>query len=419
MVGLDDDIRMYVPEVPDFGKTITIRHLLHHISGLRDYYELFSFSGRSILADPVDKEQTFALITRQKKLNFDPGEQFIYSNTGYFLLGEIVARVSGKSFPEFAKERIFEPLGMNDTQFRDNYLDIVKRFADPYYSNPDGGFWQMSINTSVVGAEGLLTTVEDLVKWDQNFYTPTVGSRRLLTRMHQKPTLNDGTQVPYAVGIMVDEYNGRRLVFHGGDISGYHGNIVRFPDQKLSIVTLSNTFDLNSGVLLEKSLQIADLYFNTPQTPVTNFFLHEPSLSGWGLDLDFLKKFDLQRFSSLQTIFNASWKKDMDDIPKTVTPQITEDVAKEYVGKYYSEELEVFYTITYEDGLLHFQFPITQPNTELTSRIVRRDRIIFVESELLKGNFLRNTNGEVIGFQISNPRVIDLKFDKAEIITMK
>jgi CubicO group peptidase (beta-lactamase class C family) len=416
LVGLDDDVRMYVPEVPDFGKTITLRHLLHHISGLRDFYELFAFSGRHIMADPVDKEQTFALISRQKKLNFDPGEQFIYSNTGYFLLAEIVARVSGKSFAEFVNERIFEPLGMTHSQFRDNYLAIVKNFADPYAPNPDGGFLQMSINTSTVGAEGLLTTVEDLAKWDQNFYTPIVGSQRILQKMHQKAILNNGTQNPYAVGIIVDEYKGRKLVFHGGDIGGYHGNIVRFPEEHFSILTLSNNADLNSGVLLEKSLQIADLHFNNPQTPVTNFLIHEPSLSRWGLDLDFMKAFDLQRSSSLQTMLQTSRKTDADDFLKTVAPQITEEAAQEYVGRYYSEELEVFYTITYEGDLLHFKFPITHLVTEFTSRLVRRDRITFVESDLLSGNFLRNVAGEVIGFQISNPRVLNLEFRKAEIV---
>ncbi len=364
LIGLDDDIRMYIPEVPDFGRPITIRHLLHHTSGLRDYLELMSFSGRILMVDLVTKEQALALIFRQKKLNFDPGDQHLYSNTGYFLLAEAVARISGKTFAEFTKERIFEPLGMNSSHFRDDTFQIVKNFADPYSPNPAGGYLQMSINFSNVGEGGLLTTVEDLAKWDQNFYTPIVGSQRLLAKMHQHATLNNGAQVPYAAGILVDQYNGHRLIFHGGDINGYHGHIVRFPDQNLSVLTLSNTTDLFSSVLLEKSLQIADIYFNNPQTSVPNFFLHEPSFLGLGLDLDFLKTFDSQRFSFLQNYFQSSAKKDRGEYEKIVTPQISESEADEYIGKYYSDELEIFYTITYEDGFLHI-IPMPMPTIKV------------------------------------------------------
>src|SRR5687767_14650217 len=162
---LEDDIRKHVSELPDFGKKITIRHLIHHTSGIRDQWSLLGFAGWRYSRDLITDDDVLALLSRQRELNFAPGERHLYSNSGYTLLAVIVSRVSGKSFREFTDERIFKPLGMANTHFRDDFAEIVKNQAYGY-TRQDGTFKFSVTNFDTAGATSLLRTAQDLGTWD-------------------------------------------------------------------------------------------------------------------------------------------------------------------------------------------------------------------------------------------------------------
>jgi CubicO group peptidase (beta-lactamase class C family) len=257
-LALDDDVRKYLPEVPDFGKTITIRQLLHHTSGLRDYFDLMFLKGARI-DEVVTQEDVFALVKRQRALNFSPGQQFLYSNTGYLLLGQIVQRVSGMPLAEFARMRIFEPLGMKHTQFLNGYGTLVPQRVLSYLPSGAGGYDYVAVCEAADGAGGVVTTAGDLARWDRNFYDGRVGGMDLLAQMQVPGTLGNGHPNNYASGLLIDSYRGRRIVEHGGDISGFHTQLTRFPDQHFSVVVLANSPDLDKDELVRK---VADIYLD-------------------------------------------------------------------------------------------------------------------------------------------------------------
>lgn len=174
-LSLDDDIRKYLPEVPNFGARISIGNLIYHTSGLPDQWTLLDLAGWRYSLDVITDDDVLGLVSRWKDLNFTPGDEELYSNTEYTLLGQIVKRISGQSLREFTTNRIFKPLGMNDTHFRDDHTEIVKHIAYGYTGTAAGGFRLYPTNFDTVGATGLLTTVEDLAKWDDNFEHPRVG----------------------------------------------------------------------------------------------------------------------------------------------------------------------------------------------------------------------------------------------------
>jgi CubicO group peptidase (beta-lactamase class C family) len=288
-LSLDDDVRTYVPEVPDFGKKITIRHLLHHTSGLRDFFELMNLTGWRG-DEVVTQEDVLSLIERQRALNFAPGQEHTYSNTNYMLLGLIVERVSGKLLADFARERIFEPLGMKHTQFLHGYGTIVPGRALSYVSSPAGGYEYVAFGDSMDGAGGLVSTVGDLALWDRNFYDGRVGGKDLIARMQERGVLNDGQPIYYASGLIVDAYRGRRIVEHGGAGGGFRAQLLRFPEQRFSVVMLANSADIDYGEMVHA---MADIYLDpavaaarpaarAPATPVKPF--REIALSRARLD---------------------------------------------------------------------------------------------------------------------------------------
>jgi CubicO group peptidase (beta-lactamase class C family) len=263
-LSLDDDIRKYIPEMPDYGTPITINHLLHHTSGIRDIYVLMSLGGLR-LEDVFSDSEEVALIARQKELNFKPGDDYLYSNSGYFLLAEIVKRVTGKSLREFADERIFRPLGMSHTHFHDEPGHVMKGRAMSY--EPDGhGSYRISYlqNFDKIGAGGLYTSIEDLRLWDENFYTHQVGGGALQKLIHTRGVLNRGDTIPYAFGNNVTSYRGLRVDEHGGSLMGYKAEILRFPDQHFSVLTTCNLGSINPGPLAE---QVAEVYLGDRMGP--------------------------------------------------------------------------------------------------------------------------------------------------------
>jgi CubicO group peptidase (beta-lactamase class C family) len=255
-LSLDDDIHKFLPELPDYGTPVTVRHLLHHTSGMRDYINLMALGGLNF-EDYTTDEDALAAIVRQKTLDFPPGSEHSYSNSGYFLLSQIVKRVSGKTLREFAQERIFTPLGMSDTRILDDHSAIIPHRATGYGPHPAGGFGVQMSNWEQTGDGAVQTTVEDLAKWDKNFYDPKVGGPWLIEQLQTTGKLNDGEAITYARGLMVDTYRGLRRVAHGGSWAGYRAELVRFPDQKFSVITLCNLATANPSLLARN---VADLY---------------------------------------------------------------------------------------------------------------------------------------------------------------
>jgi CubicO group peptidase (beta-lactamase class C family) len=215
-LSLDDDVRKYTPELPDFGQKITIRNLVYHTSGLRDQWELLELAGWRYSKDLITDEDVMSVMTRQKELNFKPGERHVYCNTGYTLMGLIVHRVSGMTLREFTTKNIFEPLGMTHTHFRDDHAEILPHDAVGYEQQPGKSFEISITNFDTVGATSLHTTVEDLQRWDENFYHPKVGGDAFVQQMLERGKLNNGEQLDYAFGLVVGQYKGLPTVDHAG-----------------------------------------------------------------------------------------------------------------------------------------------------------------------------------------------------------
>lgn len=253
-LSIDDDIRKYIPEVPDFGKTITLKHLATHTSGMRDQWNLLAMAGWR-LDDVITKEHVLKLVSNQQDLNFDPGEEMVYCNTGFTLLAEVVARVSGKTFAEFTEERIFKPLKMSNTLFYDDHEKIVKNRAYSYRSDADG-YKKSVLSYANVGATSLFTTVEDLSLWANNFSEIKVGNKDIIESLNTRAVLNNGDTIAAAKGQFVGQYKGLNEISHGGADAGYRTFFTRFPDQNFSVAVFGNSAGFNSGQMAYKVVDI-------------------------------------------------------------------------------------------------------------------------------------------------------------------
>jgi len=252
---LNDDIRKYIPEVPDFGKKITLRHLATHTSGLRDQWNLLAMAGWR-LDDVITKEHVLKLVSKQKALNFNPGSEYTYCNTGFTLLAEVVSRVSNMSFAEFTKAHIFTPLQMNNTLFYDDHEKVVKNRAYSYYSTHTG-YKKNVLSYANVGATSLFTTVEDLSKWSLNFNNPIVGDATIFNTMNTPAILNNGKKFGGALGQFVGKYKGLKEIQHGGADAGYRSYLTRFPKENFSVIVFSNSAEFNAGSMAHK---VVDIY---------------------------------------------------------------------------------------------------------------------------------------------------------------
>lgn len=380
-LSLDDDVRKYVPELRQYSSPITIRHLMHHTSGLRDYITLLNFAGRAdsdVVADP----EAFALLTRQRALNFTPGEKFAYSNSGYILMGLIVKRLTGQTLPEYTQRQIFEPLGMIHTQMHDDVeIMLVPNRATGYYPKA----WprlSKEMKPAIyrfkqVGDGGIFSTVEDMALWDRNFYTAQVGGKAVLEQMHVTGRLNDGTSITYAGGLDVEKYRGLRRVSHGGGGGGFQSSIVRFPDQHLATIVICNKGIANAGAAAQA---VADLYLAKDykeRAPANN-------------DAE-----QLRAILKLIAMEDAS------------TKPISAAQRASYPGNYRSEDLGIDYRIEAVGGALqlHIGDRTTRP------LIWKKDDIFYMENGATTIEFARDRQGKVIGL---NARAddIDLRFDR-------
>jgi len=263
-LSVNDDVRKFIPQLPSYGQKITILHLLNHTSGLRDYLSLMELAG--INTDSVTSDaDAMALITRQKAPNFAPGSDFLYSNTGFFLLSVIVQRVSGKSLREFATENIFAPLEMTHTQYRDNHAALIANRALAYEEQENKDGYTLDVSYFEQTGDGAVhTSVEDLLKWDENFYSPRVGGKDFLDEIQERGKLNNGKVLDYAKGLRLRDYRGLQTVSHGGAWGGYRAELLRFPEQHFSVACLCNVG--NAGPT-RRAHQVADIYLGSSMKP--------------------------------------------------------------------------------------------------------------------------------------------------------
>jgi CubicO group peptidase (beta-lactamase class C family) len=254
-LSLDDDVRRHIPELPDYGTRITIRHLLNHTSGIRDYIGLLALGGASFDGVTTDQDALDAIV-RQKSLNFEPGTAHLYSNSGYFLLSIIVERAAGKSLRDFAREQIFSPLGMERTHYLGSYDDVVADRALAY-SPRQGGYRSDMSRWLQLGDGAVWTNVEELLLWDANFYEPRVGGRAMLDELHRRGRLTGGDSVGYALGLAHSPYRGQHTVSHGGAWGGYRSDLLRFPEQRYSVAVLCNVGSAAPSALARR---VADIH---------------------------------------------------------------------------------------------------------------------------------------------------------------
>ena len=255
-LSLDDPVRKYIPELPDYGRPLTIRHMLQHTSGLRDWGEMESIAGWPRTTRVYTHAHVLDIVSRQKALNFEPGTNWSYCNTGFNLAAIIVSRVSGQPFAEFCRQRIFEPLGMTHTSWRDDFRRIVKGRAIAYSDVKDSYRQNMPFE-NIHGNGGLLTTVGDLLRWNENAVVQKVGDAQWLREELQPGRFNDGKAHNYAMGLYIQSFMGVPEVAHSGSTAGYRAYLARFPDQHVSVAVLCN---VSSGAAERYAHAVAALY---------------------------------------------------------------------------------------------------------------------------------------------------------------
>jgi len=373
-LSLDDEVRKYIPELPDYGTKLTIRHILTHTSGIRDYLTLWALAEVDD-ADLTNDADALRLIVRQRALNFTPGSQFLYSNSGFFLASQIVRRVSGQTLAQFAAERIFSPLGMRHTRFNDDHLSVIPQRATGYSPRAPrlvsqaGPFATSMSNFEQTGDGAVQTSVEDLILWDENFYTGKVGGRAVLDEMQRVAMLSDGSATKYGLGLFIDSYRGQRVVSHGGAWAGYRAELLRFPDQHTSVACLCNLATSGPSALAK---QVADIWLGDALGPAA------VAVAPAG------------QSASQPRAPVATW---------TPTPR---ELAA-YAGDYFSEEIGTTYTLRAENGALRVMFRRSDP-----AALVGRERDVFG----LQGMTVRFTRagGKITGFSVDAGRTKDLRF---------
>ena len=380
-LSVDDNLKKYFPEMPDYAESFTIRHLLHHMSGVRDYLTLMSLTGArddDFFTDP----EVVDLITRQKELNFAPGDEFLYSNSGYFLLAEIVKRVTGDSMRVYAEDKIFEPLGMTHTHFHDDITQIVKSRASGYGRKKGGDFWINMTTLGMIGDGGVFTSVDDLLLWDQNFYDNKLGkaNQRQIDKMLTPGVLNSGEKLDYAFGLGISEYKGLTMVSHGGAFVGFRADMIRFPEQKFSVIVLANLGNINPSRLAR---QVADIYLADQFKPE--------------------KKKPLIKKPNKEKIEAKTGKQGKLEI-------LDAEQLKAYSGEYYSEELDVTYRIFFKEDKLHLQHE--NPHRTYPRGILALAKKDSYDVGGLLLNFDRDERNNVTSFTVNAGRVKNIRFVK-------
>lgn len=364
-LSLDDPVRKYIPELPDYKVPLTIRNMLNHTSGLRDWGSIESIAGWPRTTREYTHGHVLEIASRQKSLNFEPGTKWSYSNTGFNLATMIVSRVSGIPFPEFEQQRIFKPLGMTHTSWRDDHTRIVKGRAMAYELRNGEYHTEMPFE-NVYGNGGLLTTVGDLLIWNENFVTPKVGSAKVLSEMAAVGHFNDGKPLAYGLGLYVEEHRGVHNVYHSGSTAGYRAHLNRFPDAHTSVAVLCNGGD---GDASRSANQVSDIYLGDrlkPPAPATRAEIPAAALN-----------------------------------PPPSASQLAS-----LAGNYWSEEAETMLIATVEQSSLVLH---RRPDAVIKLTAIGPDKF---RGSIGTVAFIRNASGAVEALSVNQDRVWDLRFVK-------
>jgi len=451
---LSDNLKSLFPDFPEYAEKITIGHLLNHTSGIRDYLQLSYLKGLGN-DDFYTDEDIMNWLINQSDLNFAPGEEYLYSNSGYWLLGQIVKKVSGMNMAEFAKKELFEPLGMHNTHFHNDHTQIVKNRASGYTPASNDSYKIRMTNLDMIGDGGIFTTINDIKKWDDAFYESTTLSRTFWDMMTQQGILNNDEVIGYAAGLMIGKYKGLKTIRHGGAFVGFRAELLRFPEQKLSIAIFANRADANpsrmanqvADILLKDKLieevvakskkpeivvpkeefqlnQLVGSYEIQPGV-VAKLTIKNDSLNvfqTWNKSSYNIAKISANRFEIPGTenlVFTFSNLKDGFTQTLTVLQGDRETVASrkeevnitkvnlnDFIGSYYSKELDVNYNFEIENENLLVSVEGQQSKIECT--ISNSDEF---SSQLGLVRFQR-TAGRISGFELDSGRVKNLKFTK-------
>jgi len=367
-LSLDDAVQKHLPEVPDFGQEITLRHLLHHTSGLRNFQNILTMAGWRD-GDPMTNDDLLRYISDQKELNFSPGAEYLYCNTGFNLATAIVERISGKSFQKWTRENIFLPLGMEDTGYREDMEAVHKNTATSYNGSRAEGFRQPHKYWTYLGNGNIYTTADDLARWLENFRNPKIGGQAAIRTLVTPGVLNNGDTLDYALGIGVGEYRGLLRYSHGGSIGGYRANLSYFPEQELGIIVLSNFSSAGPG---GKAQEIANILLADLLLPKKEAEEEQP-----------------------------------DEAKPTYSPNPKE--LSTLTGVYYSPELDTRYTLTAEDDKMRVQH---QRHKDFSLESIAENELRGTTYFFRQVKVIRNKKGAVEGLRVSNGRVRNLWFEK-------
>ncbi|MBT8219005.1 MAG: beta-lactamase family protein [Bacteroidia bacterium] len=457
-LSIDDDIRKYLPEVPDFGNTITIRHLLNHISGLRNFQNLLAMAGWRT-GDSMTNDDLLRFISYQKELNFPVGSEYLYCNTGFVLATYIVERVTGQDFKDWTQENIFDPLGMNNTSYREDMTIVHQNTATSYNLQDDGHFIQPKAFWTYMGNGNIYTTIGDLAKWSHNFNTGKLGGKQGIQRLTERGILTSGDTLNYALGIGVREYRGQPIFAHGGSIGGYRAGLTYFPDQDVGFIVITNFSSANAGGVNRK---VMDQYLEEhlePAAPnplsrikhlneaasidpsafeavVGNYLVDGLEVKIYSEDgkmmlhapgetpvLELTAASDSSYFvadAALTVYILKSRSKDPDRIvglrgderfsgvKMDMNAQKPAELDK-LVGAYYSPELDTEYQMSVKDGKLFIHH---QRHGTMKAYVISRSQIVSEAFPIRDIKVVRWQNGEVHGIKVSNGRVRNLWMEK-------
>ena len=454
-LSVDDDIRKYLPELPEFDQTITIRHLLHHTSGLRSLHAMLGLAGWRG-DDFRTNEDLNRFMKNQRDLNFEPGEEYLYCNTGYMLMVNIIEKVTQEKFPDWMEESIFKPLGMTKTYVENNYNRIVPNNATSYYKGETNEFERAVEYWGYIGSGNMHSTSDDLLRWLTNFYDPKAGWEAHFKMLQSLDKFNNGGENTYAFGVRIRNFNGVKSVGHGGAIGGFRSNVITYPEEELSIVILTN-FSLaspgqksniiseillgdTSGEAVDKASSSAETvklsnnalaayegsYWNDKENYASKIYLKDDTLRYFrsennenpivpiGKDefqmlevsVDLKVKFEIngKRKSMIVTVDDGqpSIFYDFEQMLPT-----KEDLVS-YTGEFYSPELETTYDIYLKNDTLSFHHA---RHGDFKMKILKKD-VLEGEWPLIITEYKRNGEGEIIGILVSNGRVRNLWFEK-------
>lgn len=453
-LSVDDPVRRWVPELPHYDPAITIRHLIHHTSGIRDYLTLASLAGRR-LEDVLDDDDVLALLARQRATNFPAGERYLYSNSGYFLLSEIVERATGLSLRAYAREHLLDPLGMTRTRIHDDRRALIPDRVVGYEHESGGVRMNHPWNFQQVGSGGVYSSIEDLARWDRNYYTEEVGGGGFTARLLERGVLTDGSTIPYAFGLAHGEYRGLPTVDHGGSLAGFRSQLLRFPDQRTTILVLCNFPSSEPGA---RARRVADVVLADHLAPAAAAVAAEPGVpedgpaveltpdeldaftghwrASMGIEVEIRREAGRLLFlqgtsrSPLTVVSDSVLRLEAADIEMTLSekaagkygfmavvqrgqsftarrfdPAADDRDYSEIVGAYYSEELDATYRLYETDGRLMVELP---PERRVRAYLLEDGRVRAPMGVLEP----RREAGVVVGFALDAGRARGILFER-------